>query len=204
MFIKIKESLIQLIISKYLLFSLRVNSYSANVFFSSIIDPISKYLIPNSLIRTFSYWIIGMIEYEITAKIIDKLYKPGFVLKGNNKNSGSKIVELDENSYYDRIRAEKIILQLIIYFGFNLILSVIINRLLNNAYFTTNILFGFLGGIMAFVNFMSIALFASALSPSGIKPASERPMVFIISLFCYFFVLIYIAFAIYYGLFSFC
>lgn len=156
---------IHFIIQKYLSFSTRVIAYTANFYFSEIINPFFLSLFRNPPYSKLLLFILGIIFYEITDKIVNTYYKPKFFRKDEverEKEKRSRILGLDKESYEYRVRTEKIFLILAFYYGVNLTLSSFIYFVLGLPGDTLKLtISGVGGGIVSLFNFFGLALFVS-------------------------------------------
>jgi hypothetical protein len=156
---------VHFIIQKYLPFSIRLIAYTANFYFSEIINPFFLILFRNFPYSKLLLFILGIIFYEVADRIINTYYRPKFVRKGRNEIKKEKMgnfLVLDDNSYEYRTRTEKLILVLAFYYGVNLILSLYIYCISSFSRNTLNLIVGGVGGaVISFCNFLGLALLIS-------------------------------------------
>lgn len=145
----------QLVLSKYLVFSVKLIAYCSGLFFFAVITPFVEKVVVYPLLSTILFFGVSVLEYDIINRIVNRRYRPKF--------DSTKMAKTDIDY---RITTEKLILQLAYFFALDLLFSIAGYKFGNfTEKYQLFIIFGFFGAIIAFLHFFSTALLMTFLYP---------------------------------------
>ena len=173
------------LISRYLAGSIRAGAYAANLHFLSLLNVYADRFISISYIRSLAYLLYGIVIYEISARIVKTRYKPRFDMGAGGGRD-----------HVYRATTEKMIYELLLCYGFNLAVAVLLCIGIETQTALKHIGFGVLGLIVSFFNFFGAVILACSGTSFSFKKIPEYTfsLVLMAPLVIYIFCTFYFAF----------
>jgi hypothetical protein len=174
-------------VSRYLTVSVRAGAYAASVHLLSIIDSSTSALTSSILTRNLLYALYGVITYEVAAYIVRIRYSPKFVRTGDGHSARSPQLVLNDRDYDYRVAAEVLIYESLLYYGFSVLVTLVLCNTIAVQAGWQNLGLGLLGGIVSFFNFFGVLIIASSGVSFSLKaiPAYLMGCVFMAPLLVY-------------------
>jgi hypothetical protein len=141
----------QAFLLQYLKVSMRVFAYLAGTLLFAIVGAFAEHVVPTSSIRWLIFFFLNIVEFEIAGAIIARTYHPHFpatLMPGTPE-------------YDTRLASEKMLYQLILFFGFDMVLALCVALLGFHAPSVAYWIWGALGLPFALIHFFGIAMLAA-------------------------------------------
>jgi hypothetical protein len=159
--------------------SIRAGAYAANLHFLLLSDSSIDNFIANPVVRKLAYLAYSHIVYEMAACIVRTRYRPTFVRANDVKNVEANRLVLNDKDYEYRVAAEKLIHESALYYGFSLVVAVVLCTVVTVEPEWGKVGLGVLGAFVSFFNFFGVVVIATF----GVKPFSARHLPFYVMAF---------------------
>jgi hypothetical protein len=175
------------IVSRYLTVSIRAGAYAASMHLLSILDSSASALTSSIVIRELLYLLYGIIAYEVAAYIVRIRYTPTFARAGDGVTARSPRLVLNDSDYDYRVAAETLIYESLLYYGFTVLVALVLCNTVAVQAGWQNLGLGLLGGLVSYFNFFGVVIIASSGASFSLKaiPAYLGGCVFITPLIAY-------------------
>ena len=136
---------------QYLSTSMRVFAYLAGTLLFAIVGAFAEHIVPAQTVRWLMFFFLNIVEFEIAGAIIARTYRPHL----------PATLTPGTPEYDSRIWLEKMLYQLVLFFGFDLALAAVVAISGFHAPSVAYWVWGALGLPFALAHFFGVAMFAA-------------------------------------------
>jgi hypothetical protein len=186
-------------VSRYLVISVRMGGYSANMFLLRILNFHIDTAVASPFLRSLVYLTYSVMVSLAAALIVKALYTPGFINESEARRCGGNpagVMVLNETDYEYKLAAEKLIYESLLFYFYNFAVAFLVGSTSgwpDDVAFC--VLMGFMGAMVSAFNFFAVVVLAGL----GSLPSSKRTPVGLFMLTAMIPLVLYVGYAMWYG-----